>query len=136
MAEDQNRSLQDKFMLRLPDGMRDRLKSEAERNKRSLNAEIIQRLEFTLGMDDHEANYRQAPPPSSLSDYGTPGPPLAGDPSSADATGPQGILLDIKEELAALRAELIETRIMPDGRHEHLIRRKQKKAAPRQPSDE
>lgn len=36
---------QDKFVLRLPDGMRDRLKAAAEANKRSMNAEIITRLE-------------------------------------------------------------------------------------------
>lgn len=38
----------DKFMLRLPDGMREHLKSEAASNKRSLNAEIVDRLEATL----------------------------------------------------------------------------------------
>lgn len=38
----------DKFMLRLPDGMRDRLKAKAESNKRSMNAEIVARLETTL----------------------------------------------------------------------------------------
>lgn len=51
MAEDQNRTLQDKFMLRMPDGMRDRLKDEAAANNRSLNAEIIARLERTLDPD-------------------------------------------------------------------------------------
>lgn len=35
----------DKFMLRMPDGMRDRLKDEAAKNKRSLNAEIVSRLD-------------------------------------------------------------------------------------------
>ena len=44
----ENRSLQDKFMLRLPDGMRERLKMAAAENNRSLNAEIISRLELTL----------------------------------------------------------------------------------------
>lgn len=34
----------DKFMLRLPDGMRDRIKAEADRNGRSMNAEIIAAL--------------------------------------------------------------------------------------------
>lgn len=48
MAEDQNRTLQDKFMLRLPDGMRDRLKDEARKSGRSLNAEIIHRLANSL----------------------------------------------------------------------------------------
>lgn len=45
MTEEQNRTLQDKFMLRLPDGMRDRIKQAAERNNRSMNAEIVATLE-------------------------------------------------------------------------------------------
>ncbi|AYF00464.1 Arc family DNA-binding protein [Paracoccus yeei] len=36
---------QDQFMLRLPDGMRDRIKVAAERNNRSMNAEIVASLE-------------------------------------------------------------------------------------------
>ena len=41
----------DKFMLRMPEGMRDRIAAEAEKNKRSMNAEIIARLDasFTPG---------------------------------------------------------------------------------------
>ncbi|UFS65165.1 Arc family DNA-binding protein [Paracoccus denitrificans] len=35
----------DKFMLRLPDGMRDRIKAAAEANKRSMNAEIVAALD-------------------------------------------------------------------------------------------
>ncbi|MBD9402096.1 Arc family DNA-binding protein [Comamonas sp. CMM02] len=35
----------DKFMLRLPDGMRDRLKEVAKSNNRTLNAEIVARLD-------------------------------------------------------------------------------------------
>lgn len=45
MAEDQNRTLTDKFMLRLPDGMRDRIKAAAEANSRSMNAEIVATLD-------------------------------------------------------------------------------------------
>jgi hypothetical protein len=37
----------DKFMLRMPDGMRDRIKASAEDNKRSMNAEIIVGLSIT-----------------------------------------------------------------------------------------
>ena len=48
MTEDQNRTLQDKFMLRLPDGMRERVREAAEQNKRSMNAEIIARLEASF----------------------------------------------------------------------------------------
>lgn len=36
---------QDKFVLRLPDGMRDRIKAAAEANNRSMNAEIVDVLE-------------------------------------------------------------------------------------------
>jgi hypothetical protein len=38
----------DKFMLRLPSGMRDRIKKAADWNKRSMNAEIIARLEWAF----------------------------------------------------------------------------------------
>ena len=38
----------DRFMLRLPDGMRDRIKAAAEENNRSMNAEIVARLEQTF----------------------------------------------------------------------------------------
>jgi plasmid stability protein len=44
--------LADKFMLRMPDGMRDRLKDEATRNNRSMNAEIVARLERTISEED------------------------------------------------------------------------------------
>lgn len=36
---------QDQFMLRLPDGMRDRIKAAADKNGRSMNAEIVALLE-------------------------------------------------------------------------------------------
>lgn len=42
----------DKFMLRLPEGMRDRLKHEAANNNRSLNAEIVARLVASLNDQD------------------------------------------------------------------------------------
>ncbi|GAA6196698.1 hypothetical protein NBRC116598_21420 [Pseudophaeobacter arcticus] len=45
MTEEQNRTLNDKFMLRLPDGMRDRIKAAAADNNRSMNAEIVSTLE-------------------------------------------------------------------------------------------
>ncbi|WP_054304666.1 Arc family DNA-binding protein [Gemmobacter sp. LW-1] len=35
----------DKFVLRLPDGMRDRIKAAADANNRSMNAEIVATLE-------------------------------------------------------------------------------------------
>lgn len=41
----ENRSLSDKFMLRMPEGLRDRIKKKADENGRSMNAEILQGLE-------------------------------------------------------------------------------------------
>lgn len=40
--------LAERFQVRLPDGMRDRLKAAAEANKRSMNTEIVARLELSL----------------------------------------------------------------------------------------
>ena len=38
----------DKFVLRLPDGMRDKIGVVARANKRTMNAEIVQRLEASF----------------------------------------------------------------------------------------
>lgn len=38
----------DKVLVRMPDGMRDRIKSEAKANNRTMNAEIVARLQQTL----------------------------------------------------------------------------------------
>jgi plasmid stability protein len=42
---------QDKFIVRLPDGMRERIKAEAEANNRSMNAEIVARLDASFERD-------------------------------------------------------------------------------------
>jgi hypothetical protein len=39
------------FQLRLPDGMREKLKETAQKANRTLNAEIVSRLQFTLDAD-------------------------------------------------------------------------------------
>lgn len=46
---------QDQFMLRLPDGMRDGLKKAAEENRRSMNAEIVARLEESFSPSHENA---------------------------------------------------------------------------------
>ena len=38
----------DKFVVRLPDGMREQLSVAAQSNKRTMNAEIVSRLEASL----------------------------------------------------------------------------------------
>jgi hypothetical protein len=39
----------DKFMLRLPDGMREKIAEQAKANGRSMNAEIVYHLQKALG---------------------------------------------------------------------------------------
>lgn len=51
MADEFPSRLLEKVVLRLPDGMRDRLKAAAEANKRSMNAEIVARLDRSLDED-------------------------------------------------------------------------------------
>src|SRR5579883_1138335 len=43
----------DKYIVRLPDGMRDRIAASAKENKRSMNAEIVARLEYSF-LEDPE----------------------------------------------------------------------------------
>ena len=45
MMSDAPSQTQDKFIVRLPDGMRDRIKAAADANSRSMNAEIVATLE-------------------------------------------------------------------------------------------
>lgn len=41
----------DQFMIRLPDGMRDRIKAAAEKHGRSMNAEVVYALEVYFRLD-------------------------------------------------------------------------------------
>lgn len=46
----------DQVVLRLPEGMREKLKARAVANRRSMNSEIIVVLEKVLGLAEEEAN--------------------------------------------------------------------------------
>lgn len=52
MAEERLPQSADKYIVRFPDGMRDRLKKAAAANNRTLNAEIIRRLEQSFSLPD------------------------------------------------------------------------------------
>jgi hypothetical protein len=43
--------VQDKFVIRLPDGLRPQIAAIASRNQRSMNGEIINRLERSLALE-------------------------------------------------------------------------------------
>lgn len=48
--------LQDKFNLRLPDGMKDAIAERAKANGRSMNSEIIQMLQYAIDNDAYMNN--------------------------------------------------------------------------------
>lgn len=95
MAEDQNRTLSDKFMLRFPDGMRDRIKRAAEANNRSMNAEIISTL------DDA---YPEEASVESLMEYMKALADTYKDPEARSAT----VLREIYDVLDGIRSKLRE----------------------------
>ncbi|MCH4540221.1 Arc family DNA-binding protein [Ochrobactrum sp. A-1] len=49
-----NREANDKFMLRLPSGWREKIKREAEKSERSMNAEIVFQLKRAYGANEKE----------------------------------------------------------------------------------
>ncbi|WP_299945295.1 Arc family DNA-binding protein [uncultured Ruegeria sp.] len=50
MANEENRKLTDQYLLRLPDGLRSRIKEHANRTGRSMNSEILALLIHNYGM--------------------------------------------------------------------------------------
>jgi len=59
MAEGKPGRGSDQFPLRLPDGMRDRLKAAAAKNSRSMNAEIVARLEDSFELTESLTDLQQ-----------------------------------------------------------------------------
>ncbi len=55
MTDEHNRTWNDQYMLRLPDGMRDRIKAAAAENNRSMNAEIVATLESAYPIPNDRA---------------------------------------------------------------------------------
>ncbi|MFK0331104.1 Arc family DNA-binding protein [Rhizobium sp. NPDC090275] len=107
----------DQYMLRFPDGMRDQLKKIAENNGRSLNSEIIKRLEDTLAYQEHVARHADAPEPSEA-DYGL---ALSDHLKSHPAPGVSimSTLGTILDEVRALRGmSITDIRHHADGRRE------------------
>jgi len=72
-------ALADKFVIRLPDGMRDRLRQRATANRRTMNAEVILYIDRGLAAAENESPAGTAIPPGS--DHS---PQLATDEGSDD----------------------------------------------------
>ena len=108
----------DQFPLRFPDGMRERLKGEAARNGRSMNAEIISRLESTFDLDDHIRSKEGMPPPS-FEDYG-----MSGADNLRRPPGNKNLdeyMRSIFEQLRELNMKVSSVRIQENGETEYTI---------------
>lgn len=66
MREPYPSETQDRFMVRLPDGMRDKIKAAAQAAKRNMNGEIIARLEASFQADDQPVSGRTVRSGASL----------------------------------------------------------------------
>lgn len=87
MTESPSRKL-DQFIVRLPEGLRDRIKASADENNRSMNAEMVFALEKYLALQavrdedpssaERSARYRVARSPADTnpSSGSTPGPKI------------------------------------------------------------
>jgi len=116
MAEDQNRTLQDKFMLRLPDGMRKELKRLAAEDGRSMNAQIIELLNFALqnsGLDIDEIMKMLAAQRAEMSDLRK---QISGGGASDDAK-----IHQLQDRLSQKQELLDEYKLLLTHR-EHLLR--------------
>ncbi|KAA8704642.1 MULTISPECIES: Arc family DNA-binding protein [Pseudomonas] len=51
MSNKPKRQHEEKFVVRLPDGMRERIAVQARENTRSMNSEIVHRLESTVELE-------------------------------------------------------------------------------------
>lgn len=51
----QIRRMKDQYILRFPEGMRELIKEEAAKNRRSMNAEILHYIEQALGAKEKPA---------------------------------------------------------------------------------
>lgn len=62
------RQEQDKFMLRLPDGMRARVATSAKANRRSMNSELVYQLQRLYGATEATGEGLDAQIPAASSD--------------------------------------------------------------------
>ncbi|WP_348645982.1 Arc family DNA-binding protein [Rhizobium esperanzae] len=114
MQDTPSRKLE-QYIVRFPDGMRDSLKVQAAQNGRSLNAEIVKRLQDTLEYDEHVARHATAPEPNEA-DYGVSfGDHLKSHPTPGLA---KETLDNILDELRLLRSSILDVRYLPDGRRQ------------------
>lgn len=71
MPAERNPQKEDKYIVRFPEGMRDRLKEAAKTNNRTLNAEIVTRLEASFSQQPPSINLRASGPVTAYGEDGS-----------------------------------------------------------------
>lgn len=115
---------QDKYVLRLPDGMRDRIKAAAEANSRSMNAEMVARLEQSFDVDKHlaELTVRAVRAETASDTLFTVNQFLAGMLASASGNEKEAMQL-VAKAIRALRDDKSDDRGQLDKARESVIER-------------
>lgn len=108
MSVDRNPQTEDKYIVRFPEGMRDRLKAEAKANNRTLNAEIVARLE------DSFSTQSSAPGPAHQLDLFT------------SALESKALMLSMRYDMVKLRNENLANQAHRISVESELLARKAK----------
>ena len=58
----------DKYIVRMPEGMRDRIREKAAENRRSMNAEIVHYLDRALAVQNEKGSAEAATSPSRVTE--------------------------------------------------------------------
>lgn len=113
----------DRYIVRFPDGMRDRLKDEALKNGRSLNAEIIKRLQDSLDFDLAGMVLTAVPngPDSGVDVVDQEGRAYQVKMQTPSPTALFQQMGKVLEELKALKVSVVGVRIKDDGSQEFII---------------
>jgi hypothetical protein len=92
----------EQFVVRLPDGMREQMKASAERNKRSMNAEIVSAIELWLNLENLGPSNNSVEEPSQVDEK-----PVKEDPIVAHfVNGPDDVERAIAQMTDRYKADL------------------------------
>lgn len=117
------------FRLRIPDQLKKQIEDAASKNGRSINAEIIKRLQDTLDFDEHRA-YAPTPSPDDFKEFRR----LTNPGSERDVDANLNPLDKILVELRKLQMTVSSIRVGPDG--ETLLVTEPKLLQVERPNDE
>ena len=112
--------LQERFIIRLPDGMRDRIAEAAKASGRSMNAEIVSRLQSTFGPEP--GTWARTFPYAAAAAFATPAERDAAAAEAAAAAALEARQIQARTRYEALTSLQINIESQVLGIKHHLIR--------------